>query len=313
MVTFDEILQKSHYIANHSASVRINKNNVLETAEKIIKQPIIFSNITMPNELSFEEQLLFVFIWGLSDFYHWNDSGEYNDSEALKACYQSALEHHVNILNISVVEQLNIPKYQKILEQNTACQWCFLPERLQFIQHGIRVLKNKYQGSVFLFLQECSFDAEQITNALSHEFLGLDDSHFYWGIQMHFLYRAQKITFHLDQIYFEQTGAHFKNIDKLVMGSDEKTICALGRLGCLNYIPPLQDNILSGQDIPAGSPWEVQLRSNAVAVIDKIKKIIFDNIEEKRSPDNIEQVLWLLAQTDFKEDIPPHKTLTWFY
>ena len=312
MIYFDDILQSAYRISQSSDSVCINDGQLFKIAEKL-KQKTASHFLVPSSFLPYERQLMFAFILGLSRFCYWQEDQKYCDEKVLESCYAEAIRAGIDILNPDVIRKLDADHYQRLLRSNKPCGLLFSQKRFEFICDGIDVLTHKYDGSILTFFKNCRYDAERMVNALVDDFVGFDDIHSYQTEAVFFLYRAQQMIYDFDCIYFSQTGKHFKKYENLILGANERTACALHRLGGIEYVPDLQKVILSGKEISSGSVWETQLRANAVAAVDKIKKMLYKITPKDKKVDNVEQVLWMLSQEGFNPKIPPHKTYTWFY
>ncbi len=316
MFLFDETVAQADNVIKNASDIQMDEGRLKSVIDKLNTDDIT-SEIMVPKQLSLEQKLMFVLIWGVSDFCYWPHPkwGNGKDkttcpSSVLRDCYIRALSDGTDILNPIIMSDLSLKRYRQLTRFDSPCHLCFSYWRLLFIRQAMKILRQKYRGQVVIFLKTYDFDAQKIIEALSTEFLGLNDRYFWKKNTICFLHRAQKITALWNEIYAEETGRFFLHSHHLNLGADDKTPCALRRLNILKYEPNLDKAIRLGEEIPSGSSWEIQLRSAGIMAIEKIKRALR---QKERSADNVEQVLWLLSQTDFKENIPPHKTLTWFY
>lgn len=314
MFTFGKQHKSINDILTQSHLIKVNEDRLHQVVNTF---PItkMASEMIIPTGLSFEQKLMFVFVWGLSDFCYWptpkwGDNQFGNHSASLSACYAQALSDGTDILNPAVMSDFSLRRYRQLTRRESPCSLCFCSIRLLFIRHGMRILRQKYQGSVLTFLKTYQYDAEKIVWALSTEFLGLNDTWLWHNKRVDFLHRAQKITAWWNKIYQDETGDVFLHADQINLGADDKTPWALQRLNILTYAPALKNHIEAQKEIQAGSSVEMMLRMAGMHVINKMKKQLSDN---SKPSDNVEQVLWMLAQNEFKKEGGPHKTVTWFY
>lgn len=322
---FDEIQKGIQFVVNRSRNVHLNKEKLAEIKKKVIKtvsesdffyQPEL---LDFPKNLTLEERLMFVFIWSLGDFCYWPSGGwsktfqgqNYQESKALQACYHEALMQGIDILNPAVIEGFSLDEYEQIVGNDTPCGLCFNEWRLRFIQAGVRRLRQKYNGSVLSFLSSCHFDAEKMVEVLS-TFVGMDDRHMYWDEPVLFLEKVQRMVCRLDEIYAIETGVHFVNIDKVITGANDKTACALRQLGVVSFSDDLKKHVTSETGVADGSESEVEIRAVSAHAMRHLRQAVQDKVPFS-SAGHLDEILWMMAQSQGDDNIKRHKTLTWFY
>ena len=322
---FDEIQKGIQFIVNQSRHVRLNKEKLAETKDTIVKN---FSEnnflnqsdlMLFPNNLTLEERLLFVFVWSLGDFCYWPSEGwsktfqgqNYQESKALQACYHEALMRGIDILNPAVLERFSLSDYEQIVGTNTPCGLCFNEWRLHFIQAGIRRLRQKYKGSVLFLLSSCHFDASKMVEVLS-DFVGMNDRYVYQDNQILFLERVQRLVCRLDEVYAKETGTHFVNMDKVITGADDKTAHALHCLGVLSFSDDLKYRVENEIGVADGSESELEIRAVSVEAMRQLRQTVQEKVS-LNTQGHLDEVLWMMAQSQGSDGIKRHKTLTWFY
>ncbi len=322
---FDEIQKSIQFVVNRSKAVLFNKEKLDDTKNNLIKtisehdffyQPTL---LNFPKNLTLEERLMFVFIWSLGDFCYWPSDGwsktfqgqNYYESQALQACYHEAILQGIDILNPTVLQHFSLSDYEQIVGNDTPCGLCFNEWRLRFIQAGIRRLCQKYNGSVLFLLSACDFDAAKMVEALS-TFVGMDDRHMYQDEPVLFLEKVQRMVCRLDEIYATETGVHFVNIDKVITGADDKTACALRHLGVLSFSDDLTHHVENEIGLADGSEREVEIRAVSSHVMRQLRQAVQDKVPLNVSG-HLDEVLWMMAQSQNDDAIKRHKTLTWFY
>ena len=74
--------------------------------------------------------------------------------------------------------------------------------------------------------------------------------------------------------------------------------------------PSLASRIDRGELLPAGSPWEVELRAATVTTVERL----VESLARRGRPLRAFQVDWMLwGLSQEKLPFPHHRTLTWFY
>lgn len=326
MFTFDDIQQGAEYIASHADKVRIktDKINSFLSVLKNVPTPIHWTDKAdgMPAGLTLEQQLMFAFVFIMTNFCYWPDpkwrkkkNGQcLKGADSLLACYNEAYAKGVDLLNPEAINRLTPADYKKLVKGDTACELCLIPERYKFLRQAVRILQKKYNGSVLVFLQQNDFDAEKICNALATEFPGLNDEHEFKGRHIVLMKRAVLAVSDLNHIYEKNTGNCFKNMDKMCASAGYKLPQVLHHAGILEYAPDLEKRVREKTQLPSSCTDELEIRGCAMAAVEKIKTAYNKlNPDNPKTTDNIDKVLWILSQTNWADGDPHHNTLTWFY
>ncbi len=187
-----------------------------------------------------------------------------------------------------------------------------LEERLLCLREVGDVLLHTYQGRISNLLAIASEDAVQLTLLLADDFSSFRDVACYNGIDVRLCKRAQITVADLHGAFTGEGFGRFRNMESLTAFADYKVPQVLRRYGVLVYEDALAATIDRSQHIPAGVPWEVEIRAATVCAVDDIRTAMARRGVRRTAPE-IDWHLWLLGQERDPLDRPYHRTRTIFY
>ncbi|MGN1063159.1 MAG: queuosine salvage family protein [Alphaproteobacteria bacterium] len=326
MPTFDDIRSSAEYIANHADYVRIRTEKIDSCLAALKTAPLCthWSDTPdgLPTGLTLEEKLMFAFVFIMTNFCYWpapkwrkkRENACLSGARSLLTCYNEAYRNGINLADWHVISAFSLDDYKKIIKGDTACELCFTAERLIFLKQALDILQKKYSGSVLTFLQAHDLDGEKICRALATEFPGLNDVHIFKGRPVILMKRAILAVSDLNRIYENATKHPFKNMDKICASAGYKLPQILHRCGILTYTPALEQAIRAHKELPPAGVCELEIRGCAIAAVEKIKAAYNKlNPQSPKTTANIDNVLWILSQSNQGKEDTHHNTLTWFY
>lgn len=182
--------------------------------------------------------------------------------------------------------------------------------RLSTLREIGRVVRDRFSGNLMELIHSVT-SSDELLNAVVALFPSFEDETEYKGETVHFLKRAQLFVADIFQAV-EETRDSLKNIAGITACADYKLPQMMRRFGIFEYSEELEERITAKEEIPAGHPFEVEIRANTIWAVENMKRVI-----QKRFPavDAIEvnDHLWLISQTKLPSDEPYHRTRTTAY
>lgn len=154
--------------------------------------------------------------------------------------------------------------------------------------------------------------AAALVEEVVRRFPSFDDRVTIDGNDVRFYKRAQILVADLHGAFGGDGLGRFDDLDQLTAFADYKVPQVLRRFGVLCYAPELEDAIRAHQLIPAGSPWEVEIRAATVWGCELIRHVLMNTEKPLRSFE-IDWALWLTGQSLPPGTEPYHRTPTIFY
>lgn len=148
-------------------------------------------------------------------------------------------------------------------------------ERVQCLREAGRTLHDCFDGSVVTLIEDAKGSAAGLVNLLAERFTCFRDEGQFERKKVRFLKRAQIFVADLWAAFEGEGYGKFNDIDKITMfagvfrvlskqayliWSDYRVPQILHSLGLVSYCPPLEGRIQRREMIPAGHPWELQIR-----------------------------------------------------
>ncbi len=134
----------------------------------------------------------------------------------------------------------------------------------------------------------------------------------YHGSKVFFLKRAQIISSDLFLAFEGKGYGEIHDIDQLTMFADNLLPHYFRVEGVLTYADDLLGRITRGEEIPAGSEEEIEIRAFAVQAVEQMKELL-QRKEKTITAAMIDNYIWHAAQDLKYKSLPRHRTVTWFY
>ena len=103
------------------------------------------------------------------------------------------------------------------------------------------------------------------------------------------------------------------DIGKLTMFADYRVPQVLTSLNLIQYSDSLADRVKNHQELPAGSPEEIEIRAATVQAVEKLKSVLLSNHSVSKMSVELDWWLWQTGEKSKDKFFPHHRTLTCFY
>eukprot|EP00890_Picochlorum_soloecismus_P000921 jgi/Picsp_1/182/NSC_00182-R1_upf0553 family protein len=191
-------------------------------------------------------------------------------------------------------------------------------ERARLVREVASQLIAYHEGSMMVLVEKAESSAVKLVEMITRLFPGFRDHAVYRGRQIFFLKRAQILVADLSWALHDCTGFQFRDLDELTMFPDYRVPVVLRELDILRYSPGLSELVDNKKCILPGTEYEVEIRSNSIIAVERIKEAIrsaFLDIHPEINPFSIhiDWFLWDIGERDQSKHRPHHRTLTIFY
>lgn len=305
------LIENLEFVLEQSTHVSADRNKVRDFARSFDRNRLANWLSISPfdlNQLNEAEKLGFLFTLNSMSFSYWGTpkwrveylGKEYDGAQAMMACLGRAIESGIRF-NPDYFANIQREDLENILRGNTEIP--LLDERLRNLNEVGAVTQRKFRGDFRYIADQAQNDALQLVDLLVESFPSFEDSSVYKGIKVEFSKRAQLLASDLDY-FFRGLG----NSDRLIACADYKLPQVLRRYGILQYSDELQRRIRAGEEIPAGSEEEIEIRAHTIHAVELIK----GEITSVKSS-QVNDYLWLEGQIKLPTDEPYHLTRTTAY
>jgi hypothetical protein len=235
----------------------------------------------------------------------------YADADGLHLAFHRALEDGVPALDGEWLSQVTVEQLRELFRGGTS-ELQMLEERAAILRDVGATLVERYDGHFHNFAASVSprlyDDGSGFLESLVREFPRFDDS----VGDVHFWKLAQLATWILEVTLRDDGGLGFDDLGELTAFADYVVPAALNVMGVLRYSDELAHAIAEGQQIEAGSEWEVELRAHSINAC----SLLCDRVNELRPLElqvivpQIDARLWLPFHTSH---LVHHLTRTIYY
>lgn len=172
-------------------------------------------------------------------------------------------------------------------------------------------LLESHGGNFLSPIQRAEGSAERLVASLSEMPLFRDVGS-YEGLRVPFFKRAQILAADLALAFDGQGPGAFHDLDRLTVFADNLVPHVLRCLGALHYAPELAARIDAGEEIPAGSRDEIEIRAAAVFAGERIAARA-RACGRSLSEADADRWLWTRGQQPEIKARPRHRTRSTFY
>ncbi|KAF7634434.1 Queuosine salvage protein [Meloidogyne graminicola] len=352
---FQDVLnptESSKWIVNNTDPnlIKMNEIGVRKVAEKICN-----STMSQLKELKFDEcefhpknadreTIDWIFFidtinysfWTLDENSYWEitrngttQSGYFGLCQAVNR----AIEKGIPLTSAQYMANIDEKKMEEIFKGDNG--YILLPmmnERLEMIQENGKILIEKFQGSFYNCILQCSKSAIKLLELIIENFPNFRDFSEYHGRKVSFLKRAQILVADVYSCLIgKDPNADFFDINKLTMFADYRVPQALAYLGVIEYGPVIMELLKSNKLLKCNSEEEVQIRGFSIEACElirtEINKIINSPTKNVFNPEVLKRLnkfnsidvdiwLWLWRRKNAEEiekKIPFHKCRSIFY
>jgi hypothetical protein len=231
------------------------------------------------------------------------DGRVFADADGLHVALQRALGEGIPILDGSWLAGVSAHDLRHIFRGGTS-ELQLLDERAAILRELGETLVSRYDGRFANVLASSSaalYDGGRgFLEALTRDFPRFDDVAEWEGREVRFWKLAQLAVWILEVTLREQGGLGFPDLGRLTAFADYIVPAALHVLGVLRYSEELEQAIVAGDPIEAGSSQEVELRAHTIYAT----ALLCDHVNELRPP----ELQVIVPQIDARLWVPFHKT-----
>jgi hypothetical protein len=201
----------------------------------------------------------------------------------------------------------------EIFHQDPACQPAVELMRLFAEALGTlgEYLVSHFDGSFTAMVNSAGFSAEQLVRTLIRMPF-FNDSATYLGENVKFFKRAQITAADLYLSFNGQGSGRFDDIDNLTIFADNLVPHVLRLDGILDYDDGLLSRIEKEEEIPSGSPEEIEIRACSVHAVELMVEELKRSGKDVNSM-KLDQFLWNRGQLPQYKKHPRHRTRTVYY
>lgn len=196
-----------------------------------------------------------------------------------------------------------------------------LAERAANLREAGEVLLRRWQGEFARVVEAAGGDAATLAAIIADEFPSFRDEALWRAPgsgQVHtvrFLKRAQICVADLARLLTDHPLGMVSGLERLTAFADYKVPQVLRKLGILLYSDALAGRVDAQEDLPAGSPEEVEIRAAAIWACEWLARTLADHRGLSAgavTASEVDYQLWLMSQG--KAGLRPyHRTRTIFY
>ncbi len=308
------VLESARWVVEHAEHVTLNEDAVRRCAQELAQQSLNF----VWNGLHFRDgtarTVQYLFVLDSLNFCFWPEPRwRYRGHDgyvALAMSFKDAVMHGDQILDATFLAQMDRAQLQEILDGENEIP--LLDERVKILREAGAVLQKKYDGQAARLVERAERSVVRLVELLAHDFSSFRDEAIYRGRTVYFYKRAQIFCADLYGAFAGQRWGEFSDIDELTAFADYKVPQVLRQIGILRYSPELAERIDRREEIPSGSPEEIEIRAHTIWAIELLKR----ELEQLRRPlrsFEIDWLLWNLGQREEFRQKPYHRTRTIFY
>ena len=174
-----------------------------------------------------------------------------------------------------------------------------------------RHLLGHFDGGFTALVAAAGGSAERLVGTLAR-MPGFDDVATYEGFRVPFYKRAQLTAVDLALAFSNDGPGRFDDLDRLTIFADNQVPQVLRADGALEVEADLAQRIARGDELPAGSAEEVEIRACAVHAVELLTAELAA-LGRKQAAWELDQLLWHRGLV-LGDDAPPaHRTRTIFY
>ncbi|MCX7622474.1 MAG: queuosine salvage family protein [Thermomicrobium sp.] len=187
-----------------------------------------------------------------------------------------------------------------------------LERRIAHVREVARGLLEACDGSFANLIRRAERSAAALVRLVSAVFPSFRDVASYDGLLVPFYKRAQLLCTDLAGAFGGRDLGAFDDLPALTAFADYKLPQVLRFHGALHYADRLAQRVDAREELPAGSPEEVEIRAATVCAVDELARRLQAS-GRSAAAWQVDWALWQLGQT-LPSDAPPyHRTRTPFY
>ncbi len=264
--------------------------------------------------LSPEDKLQLDLVYNAANFCYWGDpkwtvhhqGREISGAYGMKAAFNRALEEGFRLLDPSYLQTLSETDFAQITRGSGSLP--LFNERIRFLRQVGTILKARYNGKATNVVAAGEGDALRLLDEITTNFPCYRDTATFKGKKVLFHKRAQLLTHNAHKV-LEAQGNGLTRTEELTALADYKVPQLLRNRGVLEYAPELAECIDTYQEIPAGSPEEVEIRAFTLEAVNQMVANLRPRFPGLKAID-LDRWLYLESKKTSPMDKPHHRALT---
>jgi Potential Queuosine, Q, salvage protein family len=210
-----------------------------------------------------------------------------------------------------------------VLSPQQLATWIPLHDLPELEERALRLnelgaaLQTHFQGLAANLVAAANGSAVSLVSLVLQYLPGFRDTSVYRGRLVHFYKRAQILVGDLWAAYGKCTPSTsspyaFRDMDQLTMFADYRVPQLLRNLGVLVYDGPLSATVDSKQEVPFGSPQEVEIRAATVVAVEQLRAALAVRGLALLAVE-VDWLLWQTGEESKDRILPHHRTRTIYY
>lgn len=187
-----------------------------------------------------------------------------------------------------------------------------LSERVRLLRETGRVLMERFDGEALHLLEQARFDAARIATLVAREFPGFRDIATYANREVPILKRAQIFASDVAAILAYNKGPTVENLEALTAFADYRLPQYLRHLGVMVLDESLERRIEAGEEIPAGSDEEIELRACTIRAVQDMVHGLCERRDAVYPTWMVDEYIWFHSH-DPEVKLQHHRTRTTNY
>jgi hypothetical protein len=234
----------------------------------------------------------------------------YDGYWALAAALRRAIEQGEPLWDAAYVAGITADRLARLLDGEGTVP--LLEERAANLRQVGQGLLARFGGRFSQAIEQAGQSAAALVRLVARHFPSFNDVANYRGREVRFYKRAQLLATDLAGAFHGRDLGEFHDLDQLTAFADYKLPQVLRYYGALVYSPALAARIDRREELPAGSPEEIEIRAATVWAVEELAHRLAA-AGQPMPAWQIDWALWNLGQ-ELPPDAPPyHRTRTIFY
>ncbi|MCK4659920.1 MAG: queuosine salvage family protein [Phycisphaerae bacterium] len=277
-----DILNSCRRVVQRAQHVHIDDGSLRKSAAGIDRQAISIPTHPHPLQIRGSRQACanFVLLCDCLNFCFWSDTPwvvtfagtDWTRTFAMLAGLVRAIQADADWLNPQRWADVREAEVSEIFAGTG--QIPLLRERVEVLHETGAVLISKYDGSFLNLVEEAGGQAPAVAELLARDFSSFRDVADYDGEPVAFLKRAQICAADLTSHWSAQGYGSLGGLDDLTVFADYRLPQLFRHWGTMRVTDSLYHRIEALDEIPAGSPEEVELRAATICISDRLAELL---------------------------------------
>lgn len=309
-----KVLESVCWVVKHAEHVALDTDALHKSARELAQQPLSFVWDGLHFRDGTARTVQYLFVLDSLNFCFWPEPRwRYRGHDgyiAFAMALTDAVKQGDRILDAASLAQMDRAQLREILDGEN--EMPLLDERVRILREAGTVLQQKYDGQAVRLVERAGRSVVRLVDLLAQDFSSFRDEASYRGRTVYFYKRAQIFCADLYGAFGGQSWGEFSDIDTLTAFADYKVPHVLRHLGILRYSPELGERIDRREELPAGSPEEIEIRAHTIWAVELLKREL-EKLGRPLRSFEVDWLLWNLGQREEFRQKPYHRTRTIFY